>query len=848
MAEPTHNYTRLPGKLRNELGISKTEYDGARRSHNGPRRRKEQRKATRVENKTKHVPLKKRRVLLKQFPAKNPEKMVPIVRVEQRPTKVASMPPRAPKSILKAPKVKPILSPRQSPPPKIARRIKDELAEDDAEIAGLQKALGVKDKSKLPKSFEEDGLDDLLEGLDDDVDGLEALLDKRKRSEGNTWLKNKRRKAQGVVEEVEISSSEENLGREDGEDEMDPSGEVEANEENDESIQSELKDEEEIFDGLSDDDHQDENEIEDESEAEPTEATRLPRENPYVAPVTASTEAAIRKYVPPSLRMKDPNQTEDLSRLRKQVQGLLNRLSEANMLSIIGDVEKLYQNNPRQHVSATVLDVLLGLLSDPSSLQDTFIILHAGFIAALYKKVGTEFGAQAIQRIDEEFSQHYEKHSDGIVVDKRLVNLTNLFAELYNFQVIGSVFIYDLIRLFLNELSETNTELLLKIIRNAGSQLRQDDPFSLRAIVQLLQDQIRKAGEENVSTKIKFMLETMNNLRNNRMKTGVAASTILSEHTIHMKRTLGMLNQKQMKASEPLRISLQDIRESERRGKWWLLGANYRHDGQDAVIQEAQITKDRHDDTDVTSFERDEVGDLIQLAKEQRMNTSIRQSIFIAVMSATDHNDAYLRLMKLRLKKSQELEIPKVLIHCSGAEKVYNPFYTLLARRICSDRRLKMAFQFSLWDLFKRMGGDEEFGDEVEDGEGKLGLRAVVNLARMFGSLIADGGLGLGVLKNLSLAYLQPETQIFVEILLITTILQSQKVAEGARNEAAIIDIFLKPKEMTEMARGLQNFLKKNVSKSDVASSKQDKETIKWGCRVASSALTELTSKTLFDA
>ena len=86
------------------------------------------------------------------------------------------------------------------------------------------------------------------------------------------------------------------------------------------------------------------------------------------------------------------------------------------------------------------------------------------------------------------------------------------------------------------------------------------------------------------------------------------------------------------------------------------------------------------------------------------MNTDIRRAIFVTIMSATDYQDAHLRLMKLKLKKVQEFEIPKVLIHCAGGEKTYNPYYTLIAKKICGDRRLKTAFQYCLWDLFKKMG------------------------------------------------------------------------------------------------------------------------------------------------
>lgn len=67
-----------------------------------------------------------------------------------------------------------------------------------------------------------------------------------------------------------------------------------------------------------------------------------------------------------------------------------------------------------------------------------------------------------------------------------------------------------------------------------------------------------------------------------------------------------------------------------------------------------------------------------------------------------------------------------------------------------------MAFQFALWDLFGRMGEGGDDGEEEEEEEGAaegvgmgmgMGMRMVVNLAKMFGVLIAEGGLGLGVLK-----------------------------------------------------------------------------------------------------
>ena len=67
----------------------------------------------------------------------------------------------------------------------------------------------------------------------------------------------------------------------------------------------------------------------------------------------------------------------------------------------------------------------------------------------------------------------YEKHIGFEPQDldgpgKEAPNLIALISELYNFQVIGCILIYDLVRDLLNQpqLSEYNIELLLKIVRS----------------------------------------------------------------------------------------------------------------------------------------------------------------------------------------------------------------------------------------------------------------------------------------------------------------------------------------------------------------------------------------------
>lgn len=91
--------------------------------------------------------------------------------------------------------------------------------------------------------------------------------------------------------------------------------------------------------------------------------------------------------------------------------------------------------------------------------------------------------------------------------------------------------------------------------------------------------------------------------------------------------------------------------------------------------------------------------------------------------------------------------------------------------------------------------------------------------------------------QNLEFPYLRPKTSTFVELLLIAIILQSQKGSSAVRDERKLLDIFLLPKEMAGMAKAFRHFIKKVVSKTDVAGSETDRETIKWGCELVGDAL-----------
>lgn len=136
------------------------------------------------------------------------------------------------------------------------------------------------------------------------------------------------------------------------------------------------------------------------------------------------------------------------------------------------------------------------------------------------------------------------------------------------------------------------------------------------------------------SVRTKFMIETVTNLKNNRLKTATANRVVLVESTQRMKKLLGSLNKRHLRASEPLQASLEDIRNVETKGKWWLVGASWRENmaGDSTPAPETEkitVKKDQEGENDTLNSI-----DYLQLARQQGMNTDVRRTIFVTIMSS----------------------------------------------------------------------------------------------------------------------------------------------------------------------------------------------------------------------
>ncbi|KAF2213776.1 hypothetical protein CERZMDRAFT_30027, partial [Cercospora zeae-maydis SCOH1-5] len=701
----------------------------------------------------------------------------------------------------------------------VPKRIKAKLEEDDAEIRALEKKLGM--RGKKSKKVGDDELDWLIGGglSSEDEDGFAASGTKRAAPEDDDWLKKKRRKAEKKVAKVPEPESEEE-GKDDFADFI-SSEEEGLDEEEEEDIENPFSEDE-----LSDDDLES-----DDGDAGKPVSVPKQRENPYVAPAIKGGAPA-GKYVPPSLRKAASGDEEMLKQLQRQLNGQMNKLSESNMLSILSAVQEVYAKNARGNVTSVLIELFKNRVCDRSALTDNEMILLAGFAAAVYRMTGPDFGAPLLESMVEAFDHYHAQASD----EKQTINILAFLSNSYTLQTIGCEVIFDYIRMLLDNFSEANTELLLRVIRISGQQLRQDDPSSLKDIVLLLQRAITAAGgAEKVSVRTKFMIETIHNLKNNRTKAGGAGSVSSIEHTTRMKRTLGQI--KSTKTTEPLRISLADIRDSEKKGKWWLVGASWRDPAKMASSTSEHATAAAASpittDDAAVDLESDEV-DLDAVARAQGMNTVVRRAIFVSILGAVDPTHARLRIQKLNLTNKQRLEVPRVVLHFASTEPVYNHFYTLVALHFSYGHKMAKAWQFALYDVYRRIDADAE----NQDSEGAtLEIRNIYNIAKLYAFMVAEGHLRITILKPLPFMTLSMKAQVFAEVMLTSLLVYLRKKHGKEAFGKQIEECFGRAHAVPDMVKGLDWFLETVVPQSEAPANNKEKKVIRAGVEYAVEAL-----------
>jgi nucleolar MIF4G domain-containing protein 1 len=164
----------------------------------------------------------------------------------------------------------------------------------------------------------------------------------------------------------------------------------------------------------------------------------------------------------------------------------------------------------------------------------------------------------------------------------------------------------------------------------------------------------------------------------------------------------------------------------------------------------------------------------------------------------------------------------------------------LVSKRLCdTDHSFKVTFQYCLWDFLREcgeneVGGLERSNTELEDGGNKrIRLNRLMNMAKFYSSLVAEGSLTLAILKSVNFMTVKRYGRIFLEIFFCNLIL---KLHPGGAQ--AIANVFGKIIELRTLAQGIIFFMLETVVHGKSSGLSEDElERVQWGCKIAKEVL-----------
>jgi len=674
--------------------------------------------------------------------------------------------------------LKTILKERQkiAAKPRLDPSIQAQIDQEEMEIARLGKLLGMsgskdskKMTSKLNKEYE------LYEGFGA---GFADFLDEcdviGKRDKGAAMSDEEDYEEEDmmgghVIDDSEQEAEDSDLEYDEEEEEEDQAAGSEESEqeqeegESDSGAEVDSGDDEEGNGGSEEDEEEEEEEDSGASDAGGGEVYQpVKGEDIYGRPIGQTQEVSSKKYVPPAKRARMESAvaeaTEDATAVRRQVNGCMNKLSEQSRDSVVRTLKGVFESNSHTVTSNIVKECVMASCGNPTQTMVSLIPTYASVIAALHFVVGIDVGAHIVENlaITLHKSIKQETNATALIGDKLPHNCLLLLMYLYNLRILSHKLIFDIMNLFIGvdqvdkPLSEVDAELLVQIFSHCGSQLRSDDPVQLRSSFQVLTAKVKSGKDSgNSNSRIKFMMEALTDLKNNKSKKGKNDS---EEELKKLRRWLGGIKTSlgtKGTGDNVLRVSLDDLLNAESRGRWWKAGASWAGVQNEESSTDKKGTKDKVEDQ-FSHLQDEEQKKLLSIAARLKFNTSTRKNIFLVMMSSRDVNDAFERLTRLELKGKQDREIVRVLTECCSQEKTYNAFYSELASLLCAhNRQFKTTIQFSFWDTFKA------FGDDFSD-------RRAINLARMLAHLVCTFQLPLSIIKPLDMGDLSETTILFL--------------------------------------------------------------------------------------
>ena len=441
---------------------------------------------------------------------------------------------------------------------------------------------------------------------------------------------------------------------------------------------------------------------------------------------------------------KDISKKEIINKFQREINSLLNKIAESNVSLLVPDMFKKieeFNNNIKDNFILfdliTKISLKLLLNQEITNLPITSCI--CSFISLCHFKFGNNFIYFYLKNLFEEIE--YLKNEE--IPKYKIKNFIFEIIHFYIFQNITSKLVYSLIKYLIDNFNENNSEFLLLLLSYTGIEIRKEDPENLKIIVSEVNKKYNNMKINNSLdlSKLQFAVEMIEDIKQNKY-----LKFNLSEKFSFFKNFVNNNSNTSLKKGEKIECDIETISKIDLNT---ISNSNNNEISENSNINNIKIDNYIPND-DILD---DKTNKILELKmKKMNISTNLKKMIFTSIVTASDVNDAFERLMRLSLKKEQKREIIKIILQLCSEEKCYNPFYELLLNDLMSvDKNNKYTYHYCIWDYMK-----------IFENYSQSELKKIHNLSKLTGNLLIREKIGLPVLLHFKFEESDDKVKIFV--------------------------------------------------------------------------------------